>query len=233
MNMSFLRKGKEVHQEVEKEEAFRASMYGPRRFWVNKGEEARITFLDGDLEDGLIQSVSFYEHMIRKPGTNKFINYTCTQETEACPICADGEQASLVMVFTILDHREWKDKQQKVHKWEKKLFVCKRDTFKRLQAKATKQNGLRGVTFDVGRIGEKSAAVGTDFDVVEKTSMEALSALSGVKVEERAPFDYSQAISYIDAAGLRKLGFGGGVVGSADAKAVSAAGASVSVKDEL
>jgi hypothetical protein len=231
--MSFLRKGKAVHEEVEREEAFKASLYGPRRFWVNRGEEARITFLDGHLEDGLVQAVSYHEHMLKRPGTNKYIQYPCTQEIEPCPICEDGDVPSLVAVFTILDHREWKDKNNKIHKWEKKLFVCKRDTFKRLQAKAAKQGGLFGVTFDVTRIGEKAPAVGTDFDVVEKTTLEKLSQMSGIPVSDLAPFEYSTAIKYFSAAELRKMGFGKPTLGSSDTTALKNDGSIADIADEL
>jgi hypothetical protein len=243
MTISFLKTGSAVHEEVQKADAEQAARFGPGRFWVEKGKEARITFLDGHMEEGLIQTVSFYEHMIpRGAGKKGFDTFPCTQETEACPICEGGNQPALVFAFTILDHREWKDKNGKVHEHEKRLFVCKRESFKLLQATATKlmapskdiagkevppraTNGLLGVTFDVMRIGEKSAGVGTSFEFVACTPLTSVYEGCGIKTEDQGVFNYGEVLKYFPAAELRKLGFGVvGAVGSADVKAAGTVG---------
>jgi hypothetical protein len=109
--------------------------------------------------------------------------------------------------------------------------VCKRDTFKRLQLKAAKLGGLVGVTFDVTRIGDKSPAVGSDYDFVGKNTMAEISQGTGVKIEDLVPFNYADVIKYFPANELRKMGFGTGTqsassssVGSADTKAMAGAG---------
>lgn len=244
MAISFLKSGAAVHDEVQKADAAQALRWGPGRFWLEKGKEARITFLDGALDGGLLQTVSFYEHMVPKgAGKSGYDNYPCTQETEACPICEGGDNPALVFAFTIIDHREWKDKNGNVHEHEKRLFVCKRETFKLLQAKATKltssekamdgtmlapkaTNGLVGVTFDVSRVGEKSASVGSSFDFVACTPLPQVYEGCGIKSEDQGPFDYAEVIKYFPAEDLRKLGFGiKGAVGAADVKAANTAAA--------
>lgn len=239
--MKFLKTGIDAHKEMEKADLEQEAAFGPQRFWVKEGKEKRITFIDGFIDtDGLLKGmVSFHEHMTPRVGKKGFDNYPCTQDTEACPICEEGETPSLVFAFTIVDHTEWKDKNDKVHKFDKRLFVCKRDTFKRLQLKATKYGGLAGMTLDVTRIGDKSASVGSDFEFVGKNTMaevaQGITQMGGsIKLEELIPFNYEDTIKYFPAAELRKMGWGNGSapaqsggnpIGSADSKAMAGAGA--------
>lgn len=211
MSMKFLKKGKAAHTEMAKAEAeaeARKKAAGIRRYWIPENAEGKVTFLDGDLGDeGLIEAVSFWEHQLKLNG-NWRNWYPCTQVTEPCPICEGGDNPSLVMVFTVIDHGEWKDKQGVVHKDERRLFVCKRETFKRLQKIASKRGGLKGCTFDVSRVGEKSAGVGDTFDFIEKRTMPALAKALNLKPEDVAPFDYEEVLTYYTADQLRELGFG-------------------------
>lgn len=245
MSLAFMKSGADAHEEMKKADAAQQAAWeaasGPQRFWLEKGKEARVTFLDGAVVDGLLQSVSWYEHMVpRGAGKKGWDTYPCTQETEACPICEGGNQPSLVFAFTIIDHRSWKDKQGKEHTFQKRLFVCKRESFKLLQAKALKlmssekaidgtlmpakaTNGLVGVTFDITRIGEKSASVGSDFDYVACTPLPQIYAACKYEAKDQGAYPYGEVIKYFPAAELRGMGFGvSGAVGSADTKASGA-----------
>lgn len=231
--MNFLKKGAAaVKAALEKDDAERALRFQPFRFWLEKGGETSITFLDGELEGGLLSpGVAFQEHMLKKPGGG-YENICCTQEQEDCPVCFDGDRPSLVFAFTILDHTQWKDKNGVLHEHQRRLFVCKGDSFKLLQAKAIKPKpmssdpeplGLKGVTFNVLRIGEKSPGVGTSFDPAAKVSLEQLAKATGLKPEELAPLKYEEVIKYLTADELRSIGHGKGsmkAVGSADSKAL-------------
>jgi hypothetical protein len=233
--MKFLKTGAAaVHAAMEKDDIERATRFQPFRFWLDKGAETRITFVDGDVEGGLlVPGVAFQEHMIKKPGSKGFDNICCTQEQEECPLCLDGDRPSLVFAMTIIDHTNWKDKNGKVHEHQRRLFVCKGDTFKMLQMKATKPQpmssstepmGLKFVTFNVMRIGEKSAGVGTVFDAVAKTSAEVIAKNCNLKLEDIEPLDYNKEITYLTASELRKIGHGAHhtpAVGSADTKAMT------------
>lgn len=223
-----------VHEAMKKDDIERATRFQPFRFWIEKGAQTRITFLDGKIEGGLlVPGVAFLEHMPKRVGGKGFDNICCTQEIEDCPVCMDGDRPSLVFAFTILDHTEWKDKDGKLHEHQKRLFVCKGDTFKMLQMKAIKPTpgsavegpmGLQYVTFDVGRIGEKSAGVGTMFDFAAKTSAETIAKACALKLEDVGPLDYEKVITYLAADELRKIGHGtskpANGVGSADSKAM-------------
>ena len=217
--MKFMKKGSAAHQAVEQADAVTAAKKasaGIRRFWMPQGASTSITFLDGDLtEEGLLDTAACYEHQVKKGG--HWLNwYPCTQEEEPCPICEDGHSPVLVAFFTIIDHAKFNDREGKTRQNERRLFACKRDTFKLLQQIATKRGGLAGCKFDVSRIGEKAPNVGSHFDFDSKVDLPDLSKLYDIDPEQCQPYDYDEVITYFDADALRKLGFGssGMVVGN-------------------
>lgn len=216
MGLQFLKKGTESQKQVAQAEAeseARKKQASIRRFWMPEGKETQITFLDGELgEDGVLDSVTYWEHQVKLNG--HFRNwFPCTKDMEPCPICAMPDYSpSLVAVFTILDHTKWEDKDNKTHQHERRLFACKRDTLKRLQFLAGKKGGLKGATFDVSRIGEKSAGVGSDFDYVGTQPLEDLAASLHLSPEDVQPYDYEEVIPYMTANELANLGFGASAV---------------------
>lgn len=214
--LSFVKRGKAAQEAFAKEEhkSEQASKGQVFRFWVPKDKDASITFLDGDLTDGVLDISFIYEHNINMNGKwgNFFI---CTQDEEPCPICEGGNNPSYVGVMTVIDHSEYVSKKDgQVKKDNIKLFVAKRDTIKQLQKLAAKRGGLRGCRFDVSRTGDKSPSVGNTFDFTEKLTDAQLSAKYGDKAK---PVDYETLLAgmYLPAKELRKLGFGsmGGPVG--------------------
>ncbi len=221
MAVSWLKKGKAAHEQVkhaDQETEKKKAAGSIRRFWIPNDKETQITFLDGDLDDdGLLQTVTYWEHQLRLNGDWRNW-FACTQDSEPCPIClgGQGDSPSLVAAFTVIDHTKWTDKQQKVHQHERRLFICKRETLKRLQKIATKRDGLLGITFDVSRTGDKSAAVGSDFDFVEKRTAANLKKAYGLKLEDVKAYDYEETIKYRNAEELKELGFTTLTVGAAD-----------------
>lgn len=191
-----------------------------RRFWMPADSEASITFLDGDLgPDGELKALMFYEHsQVQFNGSYKNW-FICTDEMpedmkEPCPVCqSTGKTPSLVAVFTIIDHSEWKSESTgKVYKDQIKLFVCKMRTFRILQKMAQQTEGLSGTTFNVSRTSKDAANVGDVFIPVKKSSMEELADEFPNTVI--APADYEAEIKYYDATELRQMGFGTAPIGS-------------------
>ena len=240
-----LKRGKAAHQAVAKEdariEAARAAGSGPRRYWLPRDAEGLISFLDGELDQdtGMLDALCYHEHQARINGrwTNWF---ACIEDDEPCPLCQDMDggsktvNRSLVSPFTVIDHNKWTDKEGNDRQHEKRWFVCKRDTFKRLAKVAARRGGLAGVTFEVSRIGDKSPSVGSDFDYVEKNSLKKLAKKYGLKKKDIAPIDHEAQINYLSADELRKLGFGQGSapVGSEDTEAVKGKSKSKSKKPD-
>lgn len=187
------------------------------RFRLQEGEEAQITFVDGELdEDGLLKNPVFKEHNIRKNG--KFGNfYVCTSDQEPCPLCEAGDEPSLVQAFTVIDHRPVESKDKKRHyDFVRRLFMAKRNVMKLLQNKAGKYDGLVGVTFDATRTGSNAPSTGDSFDYVQKDNVGELTEYftrKNAKGKEETIFevcDYTKEFPYLTAKELRKEGFGAG-----------------------
>jgi hypothetical protein len=227
--VKFMKKGKEgevLTKQADAEVERRRSSGGNTifRYWMPDGAEQRITFLDGELsEAGLLDVPRYWEHNLQINGSWKNW-FPCTKDEEPCPLC-EIKAPSLVYAFTIIDHREWEDKTGKTHQHERKLYICKGDTYKRLSKLAAKRDGMTGITFDVSRIGDKAENVGNDFDFVEKLSLKKLAKKYGMEKDGATennkvcqPYDYDEVIKYCTAEELREMGLGSGdaPVGSAD-----------------
>lgn len=210
--MSFIKKGKAAAAAMEQEDAKaeerkKAASSGKAfRFYIPEGASTSITFLDGDLNDNILDVPFLYEHNVNMNGhwRNWFI---CTQDSEPCPICEGGGRNYYAGFLSVIDHSEWKDKQGVLHRDEVKMFVAKRDTLKQLLKLSAKRGGLRGCRFDVSRTGDKSPSVGNMFDFTEKYSEAQLKQMFGDKAKG-IDFDTVLQEEYMDAKELRKLGFG-------------------------
>lgn len=196
------------------------------RFMLKEGEEARITFVDGDpTPDGFLIPPRFYEHTLQL--NNRWDNFVCPEKTvpdagHKCPLCASGNRAALVALFTVIDHREiqlkGKDgKPGKVIKDQKRLLVAKPKSMELLAKIAQKRGGLARATFDVSRMGDNSASIGSLFDFVEKNDLQTLQAafmeeveVNGVKQMKTyfTPADYETEIIFRTPEEMLKLGLG-------------------------
>lgn len=227
MAFTFLKTGAESAKMAQKaalEAEQRRSEQGKMfRFWLKEKEEARITFVDGDLgPDGFLVPPRYWEHNLFHDGTwNNF--YVCPERTnpesnDKCPICEAGEnRASLVALFTIIDHRSIQSKDKtKTYKDTKKLLVAKSQTFELLNNRAIKRGGLTCCTFDAQRIGDKSASVGSQFDFVEKHDLKELQKLYmiekidpktnlKIKMTNFTPAEYEKEITFRTGEQLRML----------------------------
>lgn len=201
--------------EEAKQELARASYGKLFRFFMKDDEERRITFLDGELtEDGILDVGTYYEHSLMLNGTLE--HFVCTadvDETQPCPLCEAGHKRSLVGVMTVLDHTPYTiqsgPNKGQVRQNTKRLYVAKNTTLEILRKIAVKREGLAGCTFDVSRIGDKSPAVGNQFDFVEKfDSYEAIAEKFGLTVEDIQPAEYTKEIVYRTPEQLIEIGIG-------------------------
>ena len=229
MAISWLKTGKasaDLAKKAENEVLQKKEQQGKLfRFRLKDNEEGSITFVDGALsEDGFLLPTRVFEHNLYL--NNSWGNhYVCPEKTDEssgqkCPICASGDNPSLVALFTIIDHRIQKSKDgTKTYFNQPRLLVVKSPTFEILNKIALKRGGLAGATFDVSRIGDKSASVGSMFDFQSKEEdLDVLRAKytrtykdkEGKDVTETVfkVADYENELTYHDAAGLIALGFG-------------------------
>jgi len=193
------------------------------RFGLKDKEEARITFVDGSLTpEGFLIPPRYYEHGLWNEAARTMHFHVCPEKTlpeagHKCPLCSTGDKAALVALFTVIDHREFTTKAGKKLSNQKRLLVAKPTSMEMLTKIAVKRGGLAGATFDVTRMGDKSAAIGSMFDFVEKNPIEQLQAtfteeveVNGVKKTQTlfVPADYEKEIVFRTPEEMLKLGVG-------------------------
>lgn len=192
------------------------------RFFLKKKEEAKITFVDGEVTDeGFLIPPRFYEHMVEVNG--KWQNYVCPEQTnphsgEVCPLCKGGDRPSLISLFTIIDHRGFERKDGSKVPFTRKLLAVKPQTMEILAKQAQKRQGLIGCTFEVSRVGAQAPSVGDVWDFVEKTDPEELLAKFTLTTKDEdgklskeslfSPADYEKEIPYLTGDEMLKLGLG-------------------------
>lgn len=254
---SWLQKGKSSEELAKKEavdqEIRKAEQGKMFRFWIKEGEEARVTFIDGDLSpDGFLLPPRFYEH-------NLFLNgkwgntFVCPEKTlpdsgDKCPICESGDRPALVAAFTVIDHRIFKSADgKKTYKDVPRLYVAKSRTFELLNKLAQKRGGLAGTTWDIMRSGDKSETVGNQFDFVSKEeNLEVLRAkyvheIVDPKTNQKVvksyfvPAEYEKEIIFRTGEQLRQLGLGkpSAMPSSGFNQSTEAASASTDYQDQL
>lgn len=215
--LSFMKKGEAAKvafaQEEAKAEMAKSAQNRLWRFRMKPETDTKITFLDGNLdESGMLDIGMFYEHTVQLNGEWK--SFVCTEDSEGvCPLCEqDRKTRSFVGILTVIDHSEHKIKSGpnagKVISNTKRLFVAKKETIKVLTKIAVKRGGLTGCTFDVSRGGEKTPAVGSQFDFTEKNSLEDIASALDLKLEDVMPADYEKEITYYTAEQLSEMGVG-------------------------
>lgn len=182
------------------------------RFYLKKGDERRITFLDGGLDaDGDVMDNCYYEHTVNNKSL-WFPKFVCTAgyeedgEDGSCPLCDEDNTPYFATAFTVLDHTEWTDKEGGEHDGSVMLFIAKPGVAEQLRKKAKKYGGLVGATFDVSRVGKMSASVGDDFDYLETNKLKRIQK-SFPDLNIKA-FDYGEVLPYVPASTLREMGYG-------------------------
>lgn len=217
----FLKTGDEAQEAFKQQEQARAAAqeaFGRMwRFYVDKkdlGKPHRVTFLDGVINPTtkMLGNPSWKDHTI-KNARGFFDNYVCTDHggpgAEPCPICANpnADKPSVVMGFTIIDHRPVKfekgDKAGTTIPFSRKLLIAKSKTLPLLQTKASKLGGLRGVTMEIIRTSTTEAAVGNIFELIEQYDEAELQTTFG---EQASPANWDFELNYKTAKQLVDMG---------------------------
>jgi len=178
-------------QEKAREEARKNRLY---RFWLKGGTDALVTFIDNPVHPlGYEMPVTMMEHQLKI--NNDWRNwFTCLRDEDdpsiKCPLCEAGDTPSLVAVYTIIDHSEWTDKKNNLHKDEMKLFVCKAAVQKVLLKAEKKKDGLRGWQVEVTRSSGDALNTGDQFDFERRFTEEEFEKKYGMPLPE-AP-DYQK-----------------------------------------
>lgn len=153
-----------------------------KRFWLKPGGVAKITFLDGTLDNfGTLDCPLQYEHEVKlgnRGSDRAFI--PCTEMApegmqEICPLCASGNDRYLVGFFTVVDHTGY-EKDGKKYTNLIRLFAAKKNTITTLTSLAQDRGGIKGYTVKVVRSESDSKAprVGSVFDFLGKVDLSKL-----------------------------------------------------------
>lgn len=201
---SWYKKGTDGRKESKKadEEAKQRRAQSFNRFWLEQDSSGKITYLDNP-------DFFVYEHNLKLGG--KWFNYfTCLKDMDTCPLCESGDNPSLAVVCTIVDHRRYEDKEGNVHQNEKKLFVARGKArqilLKRLEEKH--DGDMVGCVYNMGRGAHKNeSSVGEDFDFLKKLEKKDLKKMvpKGQDEDWLKPFDYEELLAPKSADELRKL----------------------------
>lgn len=189
-------------QKMEHHEAESSVPQGPlniydrasRRFSLEKGESARVTFMDGNLtREGLIELWLYKEHFLPIPP----YRFVCVAYNEECPICRDGFRAHLMGAGTIYDHRVNATR----------IFCVAYSSLSRMAVKAKEVNGLKGWTVLMTKTGNARTRIGDVMEFEGRMTDSELMAAYGRR--GRLPtMNYAKHLGYLSAKELRKQGFG-------------------------
>ncbi len=182
------------------------------RFRVKPGETTSVTFVDGDVhltgpkKGSFVNSVPVvYEHTV-KTGPKKWDQYLCIAEDEPCPFCASDNRRYICAVFTVIDHSEWTSRKGETYTNQRKLFVAKSQTYKKLKKRAAKHGALTGWTVEISRTDDRSAAVGDEFEWEDQQALTTLADEYDLP-EILEGTDYVEELPYHSGEELRTLGF--------------------------
>jgi hypothetical protein len=157
--------GEEVKRRDQQQEEWANQV---RRYWMPEKDQsgrtivATIAFIDG-------VPFTYREHQFYLNGNWR--NWqTCLIGTgDKCPYDEAGNKNYFVGAYTVIDTREWRGKDNTVHKNEVSLYPSKGDSLKALRILADARDGdLAGCMFRVSRSGDKSPSVGNVYDFIER-----------------------------------------------------------------
>jgi hypothetical protein len=157
--MNWFSKGKEVvQQNVDVAEEIKKNR-APYRVWIKPNAEITVIYLDDE-------GFTFQEHAVQNG--DRWEQYSCLGSNNGCPLCASGNRAYSITLFSIIDCSRWVSTKGEVHENEKKIHAVKSHSALTLLNKKERWGGLVGKKVILSRKGEKDSAAGSDFEPVMK-----------------------------------------------------------------
>ncbi len=178
------------------------------RFWIVVGAEARISFIDGNLdEDGALDAPFWYEHRLMIGGkVQSIVCYETAMTMGPCPICAAGHRTQLVAGLTVINHTPYTIQSgQNAGKTlvnRVQMFVAPRTAMETLQKLATKRKGLAGHCYDVYRKDKKDPRVGSVYDYHGKLTAKQIASFG----DDWMPCNWEEALKLLPPEEMKKFG---------------------------
>lgn len=193
---SFLLSGKKAQQAYKSEKTRQKERRGKGgliRWWLPHDSEGKLTFLD-------TPKFYFYEHRLQLNGS--WHNYfTCIKDIDpdvTCPLCDQTFRRSLVLVATVISHREWTDRKGKTHKNQKQVLVAPGTAMEKIQRQIQRKKDLQFCVYTVARgSGQTECGCGEDWEFEQRLDKKALLKLKpkdfkGTAKEWLSPIDYAE-----------------------------------------
>jgi len=140
-----------------------------------------------------------YEHSLYKL-TGKVDTETWIREFDSCPLCNAGMEPSLVLFATVIDPREYEDREGKKHKNQKKLIAFKGKARQAILRRMAEQGGnLKYAVIQLSRgASQNEASTGEDIQFLGRLKPEAIAKLcpAGTTPEEfLKPLNYQKLLA--------------------------------------
>lgn len=191
--MSWFKVGQDAKTALEKAEKIGQLLKAKAvpRFWLKVDEEADVIFVD---------DIGFWcERHVIKIG-NRFHDVTCCAELRPCPICLkEGRQPIGTVFFTVIDLRQFVDKNGQIVKYRKVLLGAKRTLAKQIFDYKAQLGSLVGRRFKLKRYTAKDSNTGIIVQVYPKAYK-----LTG---DLAVPFDYETILAPPTDEELHYLGY--------------------------
>jgi hypothetical protein len=181
--------GQQKFKEMEALRAITTKQTNIRRFRLKPTEKAKVIFLDNP-------STWLYEHSIQVDG--RWETFTCTSDTETCPLCQINNKRSPILVASVIDTRKTiSQKTGKEYQFQKVLLVLKGKGIRAVMRQFLEGNkvDLMHYSMEIERDTDKqSVACGEFMSLGKKVTVPALEAIAK-KIEADSkefmkPIDY-------------------------------------------
>ena len=181
--------GQQKFKEMEALRAITTKQTNIRRFRLKPTEKAKVIFLENP-------TTWLYEHSIQVDG--RWETFTCTSDTETCPLCQINNKRSPILVSTVIDTRKTiSQKTGKEYQFQKVLLVLKGKGIRAVMRQFLEGNkvDLTHYSMEIERDTDKqSVACGEYFSLGKKVTISALEAIA--KKIEADPKEFLKPIDY-------------------------------------
>lgn len=197
----------ELLKKQKEEQEARRKLRGPMRWFLKKGSEGLLTFVD---------TPRFYlkEHNLKLDG--KWGNFvTCIKEIYGqCPACDQKLYPSLVLMATVISHVPYTSTREgKTYNHQKMIIAIKGAAMEKIRRQIKRREGdLRFCQFSVARgMSDTEAATGEDWEFEDrihpKTLLEYKPPEAADQTPEQwlTPFNYAELCAPMSANEMRQL----------------------------
>lgn len=155
---------------------------------TNKGEEAKIVFLD---PDNMKDVPGFWEHEYDTLD-GSWWNHTLCPKPSPCLMCERRVAGYFGGAFSVIRLGTVRDSQGREYTNQRQLLVAKAESLQRLRRMYELREGLVGTVWSVSRTSPRAAKIGDDWQFMEKIAggRQGIATKLGLTMDKVAPYNY-------------------------------------------